>query len=264
LIYDVYPDIFLTSKLLSEKNLVYKFWQRINRKVFRNARYIYTITDGLYSALAKYAETDKIKVVPIWTTNNFLKPLDKASNPLIKELNLVGKFIVMYSGNFGKTHPVECLLDVARLCKSPDIHFLFVGAGDKFDTIKRSIIEEKLENCSAYSLFSVELLPLSLAMPDIGIVTLEDSASEVSIPSKTFSLMSTATPILAITKCTSSLAAMIDKYEIGCHHSSDEINDILKTILDLYQDKEKISIYRINSLKASKDFTADNVKKFTI
>lgn len=57
---------------------------------------------------------------------------------------------------------------------------------------------------------------------------------------------------------------MIDKYEIGCHHSSDEINDILKTILDLYQDKEKISIYRINSLKASKDFTADNVKKFTI
>ncbi len=74
---DVYPDAFVEFNLLSKDSFLVKLWSKVNRKVFPSAEKIYTLTEGMKDRLSNYVDPNKIKVVPVWSDNNFLKPFQK-------------------------------------------------------------------------------------------------------------------------------------------------------------------------------------------
>jgi glycosyltransferase involved in cell wall biosynthesis len=173
------------------------------------------------------------------------------------------KFIVMYSGNMGKSHPVEILVELAKQCEQEAILFVIIGGGDKYKMISQSILLANLTNIILLPWQATEILPYSLAAADLAIVTLGDAAAEVSIPSKTFNLMSVGVPIVGISPSSSALAELIKSEKIGLNFESTQVEELIKSIVDIYKNPEIQRNMAENALSCSMNFGPENAEIFT-
>jgi len=262
LIYDIYPDAFVEFGFLKESSFLVKAWKCANRKVFSKAAKVFTLTEGMKTKLSAYVSADRITIVPIWSNNNFFKPVLKEENIFLKEINCEEKFLVLYSGNLGKSHPVELLVEWAKLCKEPEIHFLIIGGGDKFELIQSLIERSGLKNIQLLPWQPTERLPFTLASADLAVVTLGDEAADLSIPSKTFDLMSIGVPILGISPKNSALSHLICSEKIGKNFQSSKSEEILSFIYSIFKDEAMKKHFSQNSLTTSKKYGAENAQLF--
>jgi glycosyltransferase involved in cell wall biosynthesis len=262
LIYDVYPDVLTEFKYFTDKSVIIKLWKKINYSVFKRAKEIYTISDGMKKIISKYVDSKKIKIIPLWTDNTFLKPVPKEENIFIKQQEVAGKFLVIYSGNVGLTQNVEVLIDLAERVKEKDIFFLIIGDGDKKKILADRIDNSCIPNIRLLPWQDISMYPFSLSSADLAVVTLSKEASMMSVPSKLFDIMAVGSPVLVIAEKNSEVAKIVKNYDIGICCSSDQIEKMINFIDNLIVDKEYYQKLSANSLKASHDFTPDNAIKF--
>lgn len=258
--YDIYPDALKTIGI-SEKNFIYKIWAILKKHLYKKAEKIYTLSEGMKEVLTAYGSAEKIKVVPLWSASDDFKPVAKEDNLFIKQNCLDGKFIVMYSGNIGYTHSVECVVEVAKeMIDDVDVQFLIIGDGKKKVELMREVALLNLQNVCFMPFQDFKILPYSLASADLGVITLDENVSKVSVPSKTFNLLAVGAPLLAISNDDTEMHRLIAKYDCGRCIPKKNIEEMVCYIRKLRDDKE----YRIqlsnNSVKASEDFTYKNAE----
>jgi glycosyltransferase involved in cell wall biosynthesis len=259
LIYDIYPDILINHRLLKDKFFVTRCWKNANRKVYKKAANIFTISEGMANRLSQYIDKNKIKVIPNWSDTNFLKPIAKEDNPFISNHGLENKFIVLYSGNMGATHDLETIIDVAEKLKNEkDILFLLIGDGFKKEIIESRVKKSSLENCLLLPFQKQENLPYSLGSADIGVITLDKETSSLSVPSKTYSLLAAGVPLLCITTSCSEISRITEEFQIGKTFKPDDVEKITEFILEMRRNKYLHNQYCLNARKASGNFTPRN------
>jgi glycosyltransferase involved in cell wall biosynthesis len=262
LIYDIYPDALVEFGFFRKSFWIIRLWENANRRVFSRAHKVYTLTEEMKHRVGKYVASNKIKVVPIWTDNDFLKPLPKSENPFVKEMGWENKFVVMYSGNLGKSHPVEIMVDLARQCQEPDIRFVIIGGGDKYQMLKQLIEDSRLANIQLLPWQATEKLPFTMTAADLALVTIGEEAAELSIPSKTFNLMSAGVPIISVCPKNSALEKMIDSGRLGRNFQRSELNEMLAFILTIKKEELLRKQLVQNTLKYTMNFTSENAKMF--
>jgi glycosyltransferase involved in cell wall biosynthesis len=263
LIFDVFPDAVVESGIAKRGSLLQRIWTRANQKVYTRADHIFTLTDSMKTVLAQYVDIEKIKTVPLWTCNNFLKPVPKNENPFIYDHNLRGKFIILYSGNFGLSHNIEQIIDLASKIADTRTMFVLIGGGSTEKSIKQKLASLNLKNCLILPWQDVKTFPYSLASADLAIVTLNDNASKVAIPSKLFDYLSAGAPILCISGPESELEKIVVTYNIGRSFRPGQIDGMIQYINDLLNDPLSCEMYRKNSLRASSFYTIENVDLIT-
>ena len=258
LIWDVYPD---TLKIygIGEQNLIFKYWARANKKLFKKATHLFTIGDKMADLIAKYIDREKIKIIRLWTTFENFKPIEKENNFFIKEHGLQNKFVVQYSGNIGRTHNVEVMVSLAKLLSDNNkIIFLIIGKGERMSKITESIQEAGLQNCMVLPFQPDDVFPYSLSAADMGVVILDSKTSQGSIPNKAYNLMTAGQPVLYIASKDSELNIYAERYENGKCFEADKLNDIASFIKELSESEDLQQHYKTNSLKASLDFSRKN------
>lgn len=264
LIYDIYPDALAEFGYFNPDSWLVRKWENANRKVFSKADKISTLTEGMQQRLSKYVDIAKIQIIPIWTDNAFLKPIPKSENDFLKAHQLQDKFIVMYSGNMGKSHPVEILVQLAvHFQNNPELYFLLIGGGDKYSELENVIQKNELQNIQIMPWQDTSLLPLTLSGADLALVTVGNEASNLSIPSKTYNLMSVGVPILCIANKDAALSQLINHHQNGKVFSSLQIEDIRNFILKCQKNKSYLENMKNKSLEASAFYTPDNAKLFS-
>lgn len=266
LIYDLYPQVLLKNKLIGESSWLYNYWMRCNKKMFGNAKHVFTLSDGMKEELKYISGHQDIKVVPVWTNTTFFNDIPTAENIFLKENQLEGKFIVGYSGNLGKTHPVEKIIEIADYLKEDrDIQFLIIGEGEKKLKIQKIQAEKKLPNLKVLDFQQTKLFPHVLAAMHIGVVTLEINATELSVPSKTFDLMSAGKPIISLASNNSELASIINKNQIGQNFDKKEpIKEVATYIVKLKNNLDVYSEISENSKRNSLRYTQENAKQMLL
>jgi len=257
MIFDLYPDALVEFGIIGKDSFVNRRWASANTKVYNKADRIYTLTRGMSKALERYVLPGKITQVPLWTNNNFLKPIPKAENRFIKDHHLEGKFLVVYSGNFGRAHYFDLIIEIASRINDESIEFVIIS-GSPEDSKER---EKKygMKNCLFLPLQQVMALPMSLASADLAVVTLSENAASLGIPSKFFNFLSVGAPVLCISGKESELSEMVTEYNVGRAFTPPEIDDIVQFITNLSIDRHLCEFYRKNSLAASKFHTEKNI-----
>jgi glycosyltransferase involved in cell wall biosynthesis len=258
LVWDVYPD---TLKIfgIGERNLIFKIWASANKRVFKTATNIFTIGDKMAGLIAKYVDREKIKIIRLWTTFPNFTPIDKAENFFIVDHGLQNKFVVQYSGNIGRTHNVEVMVEIAKLLKDNDkIIFLIIGKGERMKQITESIEDTGLKNCMVLPFQPDHVFPYSLSAADMGVVILDSRTSQGSIPNKAYNLMAASQPILYIASKESELNIYAQRYGNGKCFDAGELNEIACFIKQVSEDEDLQILYKRNSLKASGDFSRKN------
>lgn len=264
LIYDIYPNGLVDSGMIKESNLIYRIWAHRNRSFFERATYVYTITPGMAETLSRYCPKENIEVVELWSNPNLpVLQLAKRDNTFVQQHHLEDKFIVMYSGNMGRGHDLDKLVDVANLLKDySDIIFVLIGDGYLKPIICDKMKQYQLGNILVLPYQDRAMLPYSLSSPDIAVVSTNKKSGKACIPSKVFDSIKLGRPIMSIAEHDSDIARLINKYNIGKNFSSDEIQEMAAFILDLSKNQDILSKYSAASFEAAKEHTADLANKF--
>jgi glycosyltransferase involved in cell wall biosynthesis len=263
LVYDLYPDALVNFNYIAKAGLLNRIFVFFTRRIFNKAKNIFTLTPELAKETAKYTDSREIKVVPIWTNNEFFPKIEKASNKIYSKINFSqDDFIICYSGNLGRTHPVEKLVELAENSKEENLKVLIIGGGYKYDFVSNLITQKNLNNIMILPWQPIELLPHNIQIGDINVVTLDEGAADLSIPSKTFNLLSVGKPILAICSNKSALANLLHHYNCGEAFESNNVEGIISFIKRLKTDTNEYNSYCMNAIEASKQFTKENAKLF--
>jgi glycosyltransferase involved in cell wall biosynthesis len=135
----------------------------------------------------------------VWSKKEEIVPTPREDNPLIDELGLRDKFVVMYSGNAGIVHDFDAICEAMRLLKDdPRIYFLFVGDGPRRAEIERFARENGIENFSYRGYFSREQLRYSLSVADVHLLSLRAPFVGISVPGKLYGIMASARPAIFV------------------------------------------------------------------
>ena len=225
---DLYPDAAVAAGVLHNPAAI-RFFGWLEQFLYRRAGQISLISEGFRrNLLAKGVSPDKLSVTPVWADPDIVRPLPK-NNGFRNEHGLGGAFVVMYAGALGHTSALEDVLEVAALMQdTPElssklepslssVRFVIIGEGVKKDALVQNARQRKLDSGLFLPFQPREQFAEMLAAADANLVTLNAQSSSFSLPSKTFNIMASARPILAVTPRDSEIAALVADGQCGAN-----------------------------------------------
>ena len=224
LVYDLYPDVATEFGLIGENHPIAKFWNWVNGKVWRRAKSIIVLSDTMKNRItAKHPEVDsKIVIIHNWADASWIKPLAKKQNWFACEHGIDGKFTVLYSGNLGRCHDVDTIIDTIKLLKDEPIQFVFIGAGAKQEICRQTVTQLGLDNCTFLPYQDRKNLPYSLTACDLSLVSIAPGMEGIVAPSKLYGVMAAGKAIAAICEPHSYLRELLaDAGCGGCFNNED-------------------------------------------
>ena len=165
----------------------------------------------------------------------------------------------MYSGNMGKTHDIETIVDAARFLKDQtNLKFFLIGDGEKRSKLADMVAEQQLTNVTMLPFQDSQQFRHSIASADIGFVTLSNGFENYSVPSKTYYLMAAGCILFAIGSKGSEMEHLIDRYQCGFRFDPGDAKSVAESILKVYSDATLKDKLRQNARSAAFNFTMEN------
>lgn len=134
----------------------------------------------------------RIRVITNWADGAQIRPVSPEVNTLRKAWGLDGKFVVGYSGNFGRVHEFETLLSAMHLLAGQEarsaIAFLFIGAGAQREKLQTAIGKDGFTNVQFQPFQPRNKLAESLSVADVHLVSLRPAMEGLIVPSKFYGI----------------------------------------------------------------------------
>ncbi|MDX1976144.1 MAG: glycosyltransferase family 4 protein [Pseudanabaenaceae cyanobacterium bins.68] len=245
LVYDIYPDVAVRLGVIGLDHPLVKLWQWINCRVWRRANSLIVLSESMKELLlSQYAKripqlASKIFVIHNWADQKLIQPLAKSNNPFAIAHNLVDPFVVQYSGNLGRCHDVDTIIETIYLLRDyPQIRFVFIGSGAGIPLVEQAIATSNLTNVSFLPYQDKQTLPYSLTACDLALVSIKAVAEGVVTPSKVYGILAAGVPIAAICPPNSYLRAMVAAGECGVCIDNGAAQDLADLILNLSQNQQ--------------------------
>lgn len=257
---DIFPDSLAGTGLAKRGGLLWKIGRVVENITYRNADKIIVISDDFKkNIMAKGVPEEKIVVVYNWVDENAVVPVAKEDNPLYDELGINReKFSVVYAGNFGHAQNIDVTIAAAeRLKDLEDIQFLMFGTGGLVEDYKKIAQEKGLKNMFFFPLQPVEKVSQVYSLGDLGVVACKKGLGKGAFPSKTWSIMSAGTPVIANYDEDTDLERLVKDNGLGVFSAADDSAQMAERIMDMYNNRELCAEYGRNA----RQYILDNVSK---
>ena len=240
LLYDIYPDIAIELQVISTNHWIAKFWDFLNRVSWRKAKNIIVLSSTMKDRIAAKCPdvANKIVVIHNWADPNLIAPIPKEDNWFARQFNLVDRFTVLYSGNLGRCHDLETIMEAARILRNEPIEFVFVGNGAKCQICQHKVQEWELKNCQFLPYQDKENLPYSLTAGDISLVSISPGMEGLVAPSKLYGSLAAGRPIAAVCEPHSYLCQLLADAKCGTAFNNGDAEGLAEFIRQLAKDPE--------------------------
>ena len=255
IVYDIYPDTLVEVGNLGHGNPISIFWSFLNRLAYDGSFKMYTLSDSMAQVIkTNYLSKNNLGIevvtLPLWVDTVNFNPISKADNKFLNSLGFAEKFIVLYSGNMGLSHDLKGLLMAALLLRAEEsIAFVFIGDGARKEEVIDFKNTHNLDNLTILPFQPEKILPMSLGMADLGVVTLSKDVSSAMLPSKAIYYMAVGAALMGVCDEESQLAGVIEKSECGLVINPQRSDQIASEILKLSKDTARLITYK-NSARA--------------
>jgi len=211
-IQDVFPDAAIETGAIASKRIISaaRWLERIS---YHRSDAVVVLSDDLRdNVVAKVSprHVSKIKVIPNFVDADRIVPMDRMT-PYRQELNIGDELVVMYAGNVGYSQSLTMLLHAAR--HMPNVTFVINGDG-----AARADLEAQaagLSNIRFAGYQPRERVGEVLASGDIHVVPLRTGLGAVSVPSKTYSILAAARPVVAAIDPGTEVTRILDQSGAG-------------------------------------------------
>lgn len=247
LVHDIFPENLVAIRKITSSSLLYKCLKKIFDKSYSKACSCISIGRDMSEVLkTKIGLGSMIHFIPIWAENKIVYPLDKENTNLCKHMHLENKFIFQFAGNLGHAQGLDNLLKAIELIDNPAIHFLFIGAGAKYDQIASFSQNSRLHNISLIGFQNRVNQNDFLNACDIGIVTLGEGMYGLGVPSKSYNIMAAGKPILMIGDIRSEIAQCITEFNLGWVIKPNDPLALKLAIERIYAERDHLSSIKNN------------------
>jgi glycosyltransferase involved in cell wall biosynthesis len=212
---DIFPEIAIELGAFPRSRLVtgpLKWWRN---RTLRAAEVNIVISHSMRALLAGQGVANS-HVIPNWADGELIGPLADADSPLRAEWDPGSKFLVGYSGNFGRAHSFDELLEAITLLKEcPEFHFVLIGEGAALDKLLEAVERRGLDNVSFEPYQPHDMLRQSLGAIDLHLVTLKEHMEGLVLPSKIYGVLAAGRPIAFIGDEDGEIAGLVRDNDVG-------------------------------------------------
>jgi colanic acid biosynthesis glycosyl transferase WcaI len=192
----------------------------------------------------------KLRIIPNWAPKGLESENKLDANFFVKQHHLENKFLVAYSGNLGRVHNLEPILEVAELTKSHhEIHYVLTGRGAQEPRLREIAAKKKLSNITFLPPQPRSALASSLRAGHLHFVSLNPKFSNLSLPSKIYGICQAERPFIFIGPATSEPGLMVKKHNMGV--VSSDVSCIADFVIKCSADHD----FWLSLCRASKGFS---------
>jgi colanic acid biosynthesis glycosyl transferase WcaI len=191
---DVFPDAAVETGAITNRRII-AVARWLERVTYARSNAVTVLSDDLADNVASKmpaSRRDDVVMIPNFVDTNAIRPADRMT-AYRAELGIGSGPVVMYAGNVGMSQSFDLLLGAAR--EMPEVTFVVNGAGSVRADLERAATG--LGNVRFGDFQPAERLTEVLATGDVHVIPLKRGLGRVSVPSKTYSILAAARPIVA-------------------------------------------------------------------
>ncbi|MCL2646203.1 MAG: glycosyltransferase family 4 protein [Phycisphaerales bacterium] len=234
---DLYPDVPIALGVMKPRSFAARLFDRMHRKLLRSADRIVVLGRCMQRVIqSKNIPMEKTALITPWADPAEIVPVPRDQNAFLRQHDLAGKFIVMYSGNLGLGHDISSLTHAMRtLNDSADpidqsIHFVFIGGGRRMQELRTFLDTANLHNTLLLDYQPRESLSQTLSAADLHIITQHPRTSGLLVPSKFYGILAAGRPSFYIGPPDTEIALAINQYHLGQVFSTDDHDAFLTAL----------------------------------
>jgi glycosyltransferase involved in cell wall biosynthesis len=212
---DVFPEIAVSVKRLENPVLV-GVLRALVALYLRRADRIVAIGETMRRRLeAKGAPAERIAVIPNWVDTTEITPQPR-DNPWAVGKRLVGRFVVMHSGNIGHAQDLDTLVRAATFLRDlDDLRLVVIGFGVRHLELRQLARRLELADVVRFKPYQPrEVLSQSLSAADLHYVGLARGLSGYVVPSRLYGVLAAGRPVLVAADEDSETVRLVR--EVGC------------------------------------------------
>jgi glycosyltransferase involved in cell wall biosynthesis len=171
-----------------------------------------------------------IRTIANWADGSVIEAVEPRSNRLRAEWGLSGNFVAGYSGNLGRAHDVETLLEAmailehhqgskpspAQTAEGAGIRWLFIGGGALLPYLREEVARRGFTTVLFKPIQPRPRLSESLSVADVHLVSLRPELEGLIVPSKFYGILAAGRPTIFVGDANGEIARQIARLQCGC------------------------------------------------
>ncbi len=266
---DLYPDLFpvlgfpkilkpltnwLSSRALKKCDKVVVIGRCMARKIADKgvSTSIISVIPNWYNPMQKGTESKKRKKAVTPTKTKIVPPKDQ-KDVIIDETQ---KFRVLYAGSIGRAHPVDTIMQAAQTLQTDetDIEFTFISDKVGHNKIMAEKNERGLKNIRLIPYQPESSLKTMMESGDIHIISLDEKAQGLVVPSKFYSAIAAGRPSIFIGPKNCEIAKLMRDFECGTFIEQGDTKTLIETITAYRHDEKFWFKHQEGAIEAAKRF----------
>jgi len=234
---DLFPEAAWALQIKAVKGLLGRFLYLV-RNISLKYAYVNIVIGHIMSKKLGMLgiNPNLIKIIHNWSDGDLIKPVTPKKNNLRKQWGLSEKFVVGYSGNMGRDHEFNTILDSAKaLAKYTNIVFLFIGGGIKRQWIEEEVVKRGLTNCLFKPYQPRSSLGESITLPDVHLISFKPELEGYAVPSKFYGVAAACRPTIFVGDSNGEIARIIKREKCGFNIRIGDYHKLAYCLTKLYK-----------------------------
>lgn len=228
---DLWPESVQATGYINNPRIL-KILGSMVRFVYRHTDLLLIQSKAFQAPVSTLASGKPIVYYPNSVEPAFYNP---TSLQLPEIPGLLGGFSVLFAGNVGEAQAVQTIVEAAeKLRDYPDIHFIVLGKGSRWDWMREQVQRRGLTNLHLAGRYPVETMPGLMRQASALLVTLADQPIlAATIPSKVQAYLAVGRPILA---CLNGEGArIVSEANAGLVIPAEDATALAEAVLNIYK-----------------------------
>jgi colanic acid biosynthesis glycosyl transferase WcaI len=257
---EIYPDLLIKNGLLKSK-IIIRALKWLEKYVYNNASNVITIDKKFYEQIVdRFINKQKLSIVPNFVDTELYHPLDSEMclpKPFTKDNS---KIRLLYAGNIGFYQDWDPVLYAAKKLKDTNIEFWIIGEGVKKDYLINEVEVHNLSNIKIMPYQDREIMPLINSFADIHFISINKDMEQEGFPSKVYTIMACAKPLIVITGKNTPLYNFLVNLDCALLITGNRNEEFVQSILELANSKDKQNEFGTNGYDViQKNYTKEKV-----
>ncbi len=204
---DLNPDEAVAAGWLKEDSMVARMLARMLRYSLNHSARVVVLDRFMKRRIElKGVPSERIEVISPWPFDDVVHFDRKSREEFRLQHNLVDQFVVMHAGNHSPCHPLDTLLEAARLlADDTKIAFCFVGGGSEQAKVAGFAAANKLTNIHCLPYQPIEALAGVLSAADLHVAVMGEAFVGIVHPCKVYNILAVGAPLLYVGPAESSI-----------------------------------------------------------
>ena len=232
---DLWPEVAEALGTIRPGSWASRMLRRLAGWVYNQADAVVSLGSEMTQRLCKLGVArEKIVSVHNWVPSEVVSPMPRGRGFLDNRIVNNDQFVVMHSGNMGRSHEFDTILAAAELLKNDgSVIFVFAGDGQCRQTLIQDVERRNLSNVQFIQPVPLEHLAELLAVAHVHLVSLRQGLEGLLVPSKIYGILAAGRPAIMVGSTRNEVAQLLRDSGAGLMVESGRTEELASAIRNL-------------------------------